>query len=412
MLIGGGFYFYWYGIQQYRLKKAVQYTPTSKAIGVAPGITEVSGEAHKFRDTFTAPFTRTECLYYSTALYKWSGSGKHRRKNLVQRWESNKPFALRDDTGITLVQPNLRPKGGCTYVELKVDRKERERLGAGVIGRFLGQADVNSGLLYNFVEQYWPELVSYADKLEVHETYIQEGDQLFVLGTAAESEYVDDTPTMQIRYDKSRKFFCMSEGSERNALTKLTLESTLCPLLAPAVSYLGYSLLLHEFNVISETPFWIGKLVAISLYAWLGFLALIEMYNGLIQLRNNLDRAGANIDTLLKLRLDLVPQLVEVVRDYQKYEKELLPTLVALRDLPIGEANSRLSAVRERYPDLKANNSFLLLQNQLSSIEDRIAASRAFYNDSVAIYNAQIERFPYLLFAGSMGLDAVQYLKV
>ena len=138
---------------------------------------------------------------------------------------------------------------------------------------------------------------------------------------------------------------------------------------------------------------------------------VLEMYNGLVQLRISIERARANVSALLKMRFDLIPALDDVVRAYRQYEHDLREKVAALREERIGGANQVLQAVSEQYPELKADEHFGCLHKQLAAMEDRIAGSRRFVNDSVMLYNRKLESIPYLFFAGPLGMHKAPYLE-
>lgn len=147
-------------------------------------------------------------------------------------------------------------------------------------------------------------------------------------------------------------------------------------------------------------------------------LILISMYNNLVKLRNNRENAFANIDVQLKQRYDLVPQLVATVKGYATHEKELLEKVTAARSAAMSassindkiEANNMLSnalsglkVAVEAYPDLKANQNFLQLQTELSDIENKLAATRRFFNSTTRELNNAVQTFPGNLIAGMFG---------
>lgn len=151
-----------------------------------------------------------------------------------------------------------------------------------------------------------------------------------------------------------------------------------------------------------------GAVVAVLLW-------IIGAYNGLIRLRNQLENAWAQIDVQLKRRHDLIPNLVETVKGYAKHERETLEKVIQARNMAVNakgvaeraEAENILTgalkslfALSEAYPDLKANQNFLRLQEELTSTENKIAFSRQFYNDSTMTYNTRIEVFPANIIAG------------
>lgn len=145
---------------------------------------------------------------------------------------------------------------------------------------------------------------------------------------------------------------------------------------------------------------------------------LVCLYNRLVKLRNRRENAFADIDVQLKQRHDLVPQLVETVKGYATHEKELLLRITEARstamqaktiDEKIQAENNLASGLQglkiavENYPDLKANQNFLQLQEELSDIENKLAAARRFFNAATTEYNTSVESFPSNVIAGSFG---------
>src|ERR687896_458062 len=141
---------------------------------------------------------------------------------------------------------------------------------------------------------------------------------------------------------------------------------------------------------------------------------VIVTYNRLVQLRNRTEAAWSQIDVQLKRRYDLIPNLVETVKGYAAHERETLDAVIRARQQAVdarGVENQaqaeniltgalrQLFAVAEAYPDLKANENFLALQEELTATESRIAFARQFYNDQVMRYNTIIQRFPSLIIA-------------
>ena len=149
---------------------------------------------------------------------------------------------------------------------------------------------------------------------------------------------------------------------------------------------------------------------------------VIALYNALIQLRNQMQNAWAQIDVQLKRRYDLIPNLVETVKGYAKHERETLEAVIQARQQAVNVTGSvaeqaraenalsqtlrSLFAVSENYPDLKANQNFLAIQEELASTENKIAFARQFYNDSVMNYNNKREMFPSNIIAGMFTFKA------
>lgn len=144
----------------------------------------------------------------------------------------------------------------------------------------------------------------------------------------------------------------------------------------------------------------------------------ISLYNNLVRLRNNRENAFANIEVQLKQRYDLIPQLVSTVKGYATHERELLEKVTAARsaamsattindkiqaDNALTSALSGLKVQLEAYPDLKANQNFLQLQGEISDIENKLAATRRFFNSATRELNNAVQTFPSNIFAGMFG---------
>lgn len=155
--------------------------------------------------------------------------------------------------------------------------------------------------------------------------------------------------------------------------------------------------------------------------------AAVAVYNGLVRLRNQVRSAWAQIDVQLRRRHDLLPNLVEAVRGYLAHERELFERVAAARARAraatgpgaIGAAEGALSqavagllAVLERYPDLKANQTVLALQEELVTTENRIGFARQLYNDLVARYNTRQQVFPVNLVAGGLGFQPAEFFQI
>ncbi len=172
----------------------------------------------------------------------------------------------------------------------------------------------------------------------------------------------------------------------------------------------------------------IGIIVAVIIVILI--LIIIGMYNGLVGLRNQVKNAWAQIDVQLKRRYDLIPNLVETVKGYAAHEKQTFEMVTSARNLAqslagrsagvaerakaegeLSGALSRLLAVVENYPNLKANQNFLALQEELTSTENKISFSRQYYNDSVLKYNNKIQMFPSNVVAGMTGFRESEFFE-
>jgi len=158
-------------------------------------------------------------------------------------------------------------------------------------------------------------------------------------------------------------------------------------------------------------------------------LAVIAIYNGLVRKRMQCREAWSQIDVQLKRRYDLIPNLIETVKGYAAHEKETLERVIQARNqaiaVPPGQvaqqaqaenvltgALRQIFALAESYPNLKANENFSQLQEELASTENRIAFARQYYNDSVSLYNTAVQVFPNNLLAGMFGFQAMEFFQI
>ncbi|MCX6777772.1 MAG: LemA family protein, partial [Candidatus Micrarchaeota archaeon] len=310
VLAGIGVWTFYSGYRQYSLKKKIEYTPTSKAVSVAPGLTEVYGTAQPFKNTSPSPFGREQCVYYSTELGR---------------------------SGLS-----------------KILFGEKEK-------------DPNDPM-HRFVAENAPNLLNYGDDLELEETFIRDEDKLYVLGTAKVFDPNETQPRMII-WDDPKGFFCISDYSEKETLGKVTYQSYLCALGGPLLFLSGCALtigyLFKSFSGLAGVAMAAAAVIAFAMYLSLLWIWLLEFYNGLVLLKNQVGRARANIDTFLIKRHELIPNLVKVVEEYAKYEKGLQVSLAEIRSAKVGGSEKNLIAISEAYPKLKANENFTLLQKEL-----------------------------------------------
>ena len=167
---------------------------------------------------------------------------------------------------------------------------------------------------------------------------------------------------------------------------------------------------------------WIVCIIAI-----LAIVILVIYYNKFIVLGNRIDNSLAQIDVQLKKRADLVPNLIDTVKAYAKHEKSIIAEVIKARKEMLSaksiedkvKAGDQLQnslksvfALAENYPDLKANQNFLHLQQELSAIEDKVAYARQFYNDSILSYNNSTKVFPGIMFAKLYGIKAREFLEI
>lgn len=172
----------------------------------------------------------------------------------------------------------------------------------------------------------------------------------------------------------------------------------------------------------------VALVVAAVLLALVVLLALpiIGSYNTLVKMREDVNTSWAQVQNVLQRRFDLIPNLVETVKGYAAHEREVLTEVTRARasvgsartpdeamkaNNDLSNALARLLVVVEQYPNLKANENFIRLQDELAGTENRIAVERRRYNDSVRIYNQKIQSFPTVLFAGLLGFEKRNYFE-
>src|SRR6187402_2612027 len=168
-------------------------------------------------------------------------------------------------------------------------------------------------------------------------------------------------------------------------------------------------------------------LIVIAVIVVLLIVYLIAAYNGLIRRRNQIENAWSQIDVQLKRRLDLIPNLVETVKGYAAHEQATLEKVIQARNAAIAAPNTpgaqaqadnqltgalkSIFALGEAYPDLKANQNFLQLQEELTATEGRVAYARQFYNDSVLDYNNKLQQFPTVYYARALKFERREYFE-
>jgi len=170
-----------------------------------------------------------------------------------------------------------------------------------------------------------------------------------------------------------------------------------------------------------------GPLLLILVIIGAVVVIVIGIYNSLVRLRQQVKNAWSQIDVQLKRRYDLIPNLVETVKGYAKHEKETLERVIQARNVAVSAqgveqqakaenmltgALRQLFALSESYPDLKANQNFLALQEELATTENRISFARQHYNDSTATYNTRVQSFPANIIAGMFAFRVGEYFEI
>ncbi len=383
----------WGSMAARRKRRLIDDLPTSKAHGVFIGFVELNGTAEAPRP-LRSVLAAVECVTYEwSCKERWSktvsytDSKGNRRTRRESGWttvaEGNEaiPFFVRDDTGEVLV----RPDGARVEMETVFDV----------------EVEPDDPLYYAKGPQ---EAISHSDEIrQFTETAVPIGTRLYVVGQARER---DDIVAAEIAHDKDAPLFLITTRAEKSISLGLRWQAIgwdIASLLAVAGGVI-FAILDGRGMVDPSDP--APYLIAGG--AWLVAWTLtwaITAYNSLVNLRQRVRQAWSLVEVQLKRRNDLIPNLVEAVRGFRDYEKTLQTELADLRTQlqatppgrPGPDPHAILPAVRtlaERYPELKAQESFLALQEELSDTEQRVALARAYFNDIATFHNTRLEIVP------------------
>ncbi|MCX8194944.1 MAG: LemA family protein [Candidatus Micrarchaeota archaeon] len=417
-----GIYSYYMGIKLFSLLKKIENTPTCKVIAAYPGTVELQGKAKRMGELFTSPLEKKPCVYYETVVKKWIGSGKHRKCELVDRKTSKTPFFLEDDTGQIMIDPSWITLEGNSGIKIdrnaSIDEMPSLRKDTGLVDTVkwmlflknrekidpqtapLTEEEKKSDVAA-FIAENYPSLRGYEDTIDVSETYIMEGDPIYVIGTA---QMVDDQKGHHLIIRKSgNNPYYICDGTEKEAKQTIGTDTYLSLIGGPILFFICSVLLATIYFKVDAllAASAAGALVGLA-YLYLVAIMLLGIYNGMVLLKTQIEMAKANLQALYERRQVLIPQLVAVVEEAARHEKKLQGAIAELRARAIQDEKS-IFAIGEKYPLLKANENFLALQKELSKTESWIAGGRAFLVDSITLYNTKIQSFPHYLIAKIAG---------
>jgi len=417
------------GWKSLRRKRLIENVPTSKVKGVFIGLTEVKGEAED--DAYLRSYlAEAECVWYEfrieeewrkTETYTENGKTKTRTKSgwtTVKSADVRDPFYIRDDTGRIQVVP---------------DKAEIE--GTSVFSRTCGTGDP----VY-YGKGPTGAIAHSTHRRRFSEWAIKPRQACYTIGTARLRK---DIVEPEIAFGPEDEMFLISVNSEEAIISSYTWGARLKPFFSWVCALLASLLILaalqggdvktDETVVVS----WIVLSIVMALMNFIHYLLLV--FNGLVNVRNRVQRAWSQIDIQLKRRFDLIPNLVACVQALTKHEAGVHESLAKIRventvagrnaadsRIPTGGAaaawagfaNDQTHALAgiygivERYPSIKANQGFVKIQQELSDTETRIALARAFYNESVTALNNRIETLPDALVAGPARVKKADYFKI
>jgi hypothetical protein len=379
-----------------RRHRLVSDLPTSKTTGVFMGLVELKGTAEAEQPLISF-LAEQSCVYYQwnveehwsrtvTETYTDSEGRAQTRTRIETGWTTvaqggdTIPFYLQDDCGIIRIRPEKAKVEPRTIFDHSCGRGDRLYYGKGPIASV-----ADSVHRRRFVEHAIPLHAS-----------------LFVVGQARER---DDLVAPEIAHAPHAETFLISTRSEEQVRRGLAWQFWLIGLLAVAFGVAGLIVRdAHQHRPLGDNvPSYVitGSVVVVAwLLAWIGMV-----YNSIVTLRQRVRQAWANVDVQLKRRHDLIPNLVTIVQGMRNYEQSLQRELAELRNqlvaTPPGEPGpdpqavaTIFGAIQERYPELKANRSFLHLQQNLADTEQRIALARGYFNEIASFYNTRLQTIP------------------
>jgi len=370
--------------------------PTSKTTGIFIGLVELKGTAET-ETPFIGFLSGKRCVYYT-----W---------NVQEHWSRTVTETYRDANGKT--QTRTRQESGWTTVasggesslfylkdDLGVIRINPDKAEIHAVNAFNKTVSTRDPLYYDKGPSNG--IVNSTGKRSFSEQIILLHQPIYVVGQARERQ---DCVAAEIAYDQRTPMFLISsktEESHRASGLWMFWGLGIFAVLIPTVIGIALAAEVNDpMTAISIPAAMGGGMLMIWGTGWLW-----TVYNSLIGLKNRVRMAVANIDVELKRRCDLIPQLVNAVDGLQKHERDIQETTALLRSQvtmrsveedkssPVQGCADKIIGLVEHYPELKANDVFLKLQNNLIETEQRIALARNYYNDVVETYNNRRERFP------------------
>jgi hypothetical protein len=388
--------FFFLALRAGRRGRLMADLPTSKTTGVFIGLVELKGTAEAARPVVSYLAGQT-CVYYQwhvdeswsrtvTETYTDSEGRMQTRTRTESGWTTvaqgvkEIAFYLKDDCGIIRIQPE----------KAKVEPKS-------VFDQTCGPAD----RLY-YAKGPAAAVADSTHRRRFAELAIPLHAQLYVVGHARER---DDVVAAEIAHDPNAEMFLISTRTEEQVSRGLAWQFRLLGVFGVVLGILGFIILdaVLKRPIKDNIPYYlvIGCFFGSAwLLAW-----LVMVFNSLVSLWQRVEQAWSNVDVQLKRRHDLIPNLVSIVQGMRDHEKTLQTELAELRNqlaaTPPGQPGpdpkallAVVAAIRERYPELKANSSFQHLQKSLVDTEQRIALARGYFNDIASFYNARLQKIP------------------
>jgi LemA protein len=408
-----GLFAYFLGFGDWYDKRLLDCTPISKCRSVALGPVVVSGRVGG-PNPIPSLIGQLPSFISRVVVEEYRSNGKSRDWRTVHKREFRMPFYVLDGSGEIKVEPQK------AVLWLEQDIKYSSRDGVAEYTRAASErsVEVMETLDESFREYCLTRGINAANPLRFTETNLSPGDPVFVYGSASRDENSGKAGCNIIRKTFWQTPYIL-EGGKADMLRKLDTRGFLRILVGSVSVILATGILAHATTAakitalpdffLSDTSLLaeVGSIFALAALGIFIYSALI--YNGLVSLRNEVDRAFSNVDVLLQQRFDLIPNLVSVCKAYMEHESSVMQAVSASRgqwnaargrtDKLTAAAISitplrQLLATAESYPRLRANENFLQLQGALTSIEEQIADRRELYNSAVSLFNSRIQIFP------------------
>jgi hypothetical protein len=394
--------------------RLISDVPTSKTSGVFIGLVELKGTAES-ESPLTSFLDECHCVWFQYSIAEhWSrtvtetytdsdGNTKTRTRResgwkTVDSGGSMQPFYLKDDVGAVRVLPEGAETSGDGVFSETVSRGDPLYYGKGP-----AMAVAHSDHRRRFVES----------AIRLHAP-------LYLMGP---SRLREDIVAPEIAHDKYAQLFMISTKSEESIVKGYTWQFAGFGILGAVLAGAGTGIAVASTGTTTQEQAILYGILGAVVYGFFFAIGWVwTVYNSLIGLRNRVNQAWSNVDVELKRRSDLIPNIVKSIESATGHEREVQEELAALRAQagvtqpgdsgpdPEGVAG-RLIAVVEQYPELKTNDNFLHLQEQLIDTEQRIALAREYYNESVEYYNNRREVVPDRFIASLAGMPPKPYIQ-
>lgn len=372
-----------YGFKKIKTKRYIENIPTTSTAGLAYGPAEIKGKSEFISsNVLKGPLTGAACVYFRHKITEKRRSGKKTETVVIKDEQEFVEFSCRDSEGSI----GIDPKGA----EFSTQLKSKKRVG----------------------------------RQTHYEWHIAESSALYILGSAVIDKEKGDRLLMG-EGDNDNFPFIISDETE----TEVMLNQSRSGLFGIGLAQNGFvCLVLAIFGSVGS--FAASDFLFSALFSplFLGFCMLALMFNDLVFLRNRVKRAWANIEVSLKKRADLIPNLEKITMGYLSHEQSVLDSVTKLRSALVNKVSyspsevdnamkeesaltGRLLAIREEYPDLKANEMMEDFMNQLTRMENEVALMRSGYNDGIEHYRTVKRRIPEVFIAKAFKFEEFQLLR-